>query len=70
MHREIHTRAAGWVLNGVSKPQTGAAALVVILVTVGKGALNTKVSTDRGFNGAEEQGERQAVGVSGSTFPL
>lgn len=50
--------------------KTDAAAPVVVLVTVGKGALNTKVSTDRGFNGAEEQGERQAVGVSGSTFPL
>ena len=53
----------------VSKPQTSAA-VVVILVTVGKGALNAKVSTDWGFNGAEEQGQRQAVGVSGSTFPL
>lgn len=50
--------------------KTDAAAPVVVLVTVGKGALNTKVSTDRGFNGAEEQGERQPVGVSGSTFPL
>lgn len=37
------------------KPQTNGV-MVVILVTVGKGALNTKVSTDRGFNGAEEQG--------------
>lgn len=56
-------------MNAVVKPQTSEAA-AVILVTVGKGALNTKVSADRGFNRAEEQGERQAVGVSGSTFPL
>lgn len=56
-------------MNVVSKPQSNVA-LVVVLVTVGKGALNTKVSTDWGFNRAEEQGERQAVGVSGSTFPL
>lgn len=59
----------GWVVIVVSKPQPNAA-VVVVLVTVGKGALNTKVSTDWQFNRAEEQGERQAVGVSGSTFPL
>ena len=53
----------------VSKPQTNVS-VVVILVTVGKGALNTKFSTGCGFNRAEEQGERQAVGVSGSTFTL
>lgn len=53
----------------VSKPQT-TVAMVVILVTVGKGALSTKVSIDWGFNGAEERGERQAVGDFGSTFPL
>lgn len=53
----------------VSKLQTNVA-MALILVTVGKAALNTSVSTDRGFNRAEEKGERQAVGVSGSTFPL
>lgn len=53
----------------VSKPQANVA-MMLILVTVGIVALNTKVSTDWGFNRAEEQGERQAVGVSGSTFPL
>lgn len=35
-----------------------------------KRSLNTKFSTGLGFNRADKQVERQALGVSGSTFPL
>lgn len=56
-------------MNVVSKPQT-TVSTVVTLVTVGKRTLNTEFSTDCSFNGAEEQGDRQALGVFGSAFSL
>lgn len=53
----------------VCKPQT-TVSKAVILVTVAKEPLNTRLSTGWGFSRAEEEGERQAVGVSGCTIPL
>lgn len=61
----MHTQIVGWAATVVSKPQTA-----VATVSDGKGTLNAEVSTDRSINGAEEWGDRQAVGVFGITFSL